>query len=309
MPDARQQPIEAGGVGPAWIPPSFSSRVRVSVAARTHPGRVRPSNEDAYLVCRTGRFLERMLSNLPESMLVPRLEEAAYMMLVADGMGGAAGGEVASREALATTIRLMLNAPKWTLHLDDPATRQAEIEEMWGRAEGYLAAIHTAIKQHAAADASLSGMGTTLTGAYSVGADLFVLHVGDSRAYLCRDGKVARITQDHTLAQTFADMGVVPPEEVATHRLRHVLTQAVGASNDQIAADLHQLKLVDRDRLVLCTDGLTNMISEEQIAELLAAHDSDDEACGALVDAALANGGSDNVTVVVASYSIPVVSR
>ena len=233
MPDLREGELPAGVPGashrlemPVPVPPS--RLVRVDLGALTHVGKVRENNEDAYLVCRAGRYLERLTSNLPESLLSSRFDEAGYLMLVADGMGGMAGGEVASHTALATTVQMILSSPKWALKLDDPATRVSEIREMWARARVYLSAVHETIRRQAAANPKLAGMGTTLTGAYSVGADLFVLHVGDSRAYLFHEGRVQKITRDHTLAQSYADLGIIQENDPAAHQLRNVLTQAVG---------------------------------------------------------------------------------
>lgn len=278
------------------------SRIRIDTAARTHIGKVRETNEDGYVVCRAGRYLERVTSSLPESVLAPRSEDTGAIMMVADGMGGMAAGEVASHTALATMIKLILNAPRWALAFDDPATRVAEIEEVWQRAREFLAKVHDAVRQQAAADPSLAGMGTTLTAAYSVGTDLFVVHVGDSCAYLCRNGRVEKITRDHTLAQSYVDLGILEEGDEKARRLRHVLTQAVGGPDEQVHADLHGLAVAPGDRLLLCTDGLTNHIEIDEIAEVLCSSRSSQEACDRLVDLALDYGGLDNVTAIVASY-------
>ncbi|HKQ59169.1 MAG TPA: protein phosphatase 2C domain-containing protein [Candidatus Eisenbacteria bacterium] len=280
-----------------------ASRVRVEVAGLTDIGRARDTNEDAYLVCRIGRFLERMSSNVPES-LVPRVETSGYVMIVADGMGGHAAGEVASHTAIAATLKLILDTPKWSLKLDDPATREREIGEIWERAREFLAAIHAAVQERAATDQALEGMGTTLTIAYSVGADLFVVHVGDSRAYLFRDGEVRKITRDHTLAQQYVDMGLVKPEEADSGPFSHVLTRAVGGNQERPEADLEAVQLAHGDRLLLCTDGLSNSISEIEMAAVLASGVPAADACRALIDRALAASGSDNITAVVADYTI-----
>src|SRR5687767_1099394 len=203
-------------------------RMKVEVAARSDRGKKRENNEDTYLVFRTGRFVERIQSNIPESELSSHYEDGGYLLAVADGMGGTRAGEVASREALLEGFRLVLRAPRWLLSLDDPATRDGEIEAFFERVQGYLAGMHAALLRQMAADPSKKGMGTTYTAAYSVGFDLFVVHIGDSRAYLLHDGSLKQITRDHTLAQRLADQGAIPQEEVATHPQRHVLTRVVG---------------------------------------------------------------------------------
>jgi serine/threonine protein phosphatase PrpC len=148
-------------------------------------------------------------------------------------------------------------------------------------------------------------MGTTLTVACSVGADLVLYYVGDSRAYLFRQGKLHRLTRDHTLAQHLADEGCIAQEEIATHRSRHVLTRALGQSGGEVEAELQHLRLANGDRLLLCTDGMTDMVPDARIAEVLCGLDRSHEACRALIDLALAAGGRDNVTVVLARYAIP----
>jgi protein phosphatase len=279
------------------------TRLRVDVSAATHIGKRRENNEDSYLVVRIGRYLERLCSSLPESDLPPRSEESGIIMVVADGMGGMAAGEVASQTALAKVVQLILRDPRWSLRFADVETREAEIQELWDKARVFLAAIHALVREQAAADPRLAGMGTTLTGVYSLGSDLFVTHVGDSRAYLCRDGAVAKITRDHTMAQNFVDMGVMKEDEARSHRMSHVLTQALGGTGDEIQGDLHALEVKAGDRVLLCTDGLTNLMDPEEIAEILTQATTSKQACDRLVELALDYGGLDNITAIVASYT------
>ena len=141
-------------------------------------------------------------------------------------------------------------------------------------------------------------MGTTMTGAYSIGDDLFVIHVGDSRAYLYRDGVLRRLTRDHTHAQMLADAGIIQPDAVATHRLRHVLTNALGGEESKGEAEIHHMRLFDGGQILLCSDGLHDIVDDETMAEILKTQRGASSTCRSLVDAALANGGKDNVTVV-----------
>lgn len=284
--------------------PATPHAVRVEIAALSDRGRVRERNEDAYVVFRMGRYLERMSSNVPESELPSRYETAGHLMIVADGLGGHEGGDVASRTALVTAMELILRSPRWALRLDDPATREAEIRQMFERSKGYFAAVHAMIRDRASRDPRLAGMGTTLTGAYTVGDDLFLQHVGDSKAFLFREGRMRKITHDHTVAQEYADLGVIPQEAVARHQMHHVLTRAVGGPEAELHADMHHVGVLDGDRLLLCSDGLTDMAEEDEIAQVLAAHPTSEEACHALVDLALECGGRDNVTVIVAGYAV-----
>lgn len=279
-------------------------RVTADIAALTHQGLVRPTNEDSYCVFRLGRFLERVTSNIPESDLPTRIENSGHLMIVADGMGGHQAGEVASRSALVNSIQMILRSPRWALHLEDPATREQEIRELLTRSRGYLAAVHAALREQADRDQKLEGMGTTLTGAYTIGADAFLLHVGDSKVYLLRGGEFRKITHDHTVAQQYADLGVIPQEEVAGHRANHMLTRAIGGPMETLKGDMHHLRIQDGDRFLLCSDGLTDMASEADLATVLKARATPAEACQGLVDLALAGGGRDNVTAIVANYRV-----
>jgi serine/threonine protein phosphatase PrpC len=282
--------------------PAQAGRVRLEIAALTDRGLVRENNEDAFLVYRAGRFLERVMSSVPEGVLPSHHDPSAHLLIVADGLGGHEAGDVASRSALVTTLKLILEQPRWALSLDDPATREAEIRALLARARGYLAGVHAALRKQAEEDASLAGMGTTLTGAFSIGSDLFVLHVGDSKAYLLHGGELQKITHDHTVAQQYADLGVIPQEEVATHRMHHVLTRALGGPGDDLEGDIHQLTVVPGDRLLLCSDGLTDMADDAEIRAVLEKHPASEAACRALIGLALERGGRDNVTAIVTRF-------
>jgi len=237
--------------------------IRVEISARTDRGLRRETNEDAYLVFRTGRFLQRVQSNIEEGELESRYDVAGHIMAVADGMGGAAAGEVASREALLEAFRLILRSPKWLLTLDDPLTRSSEIQSFFERVRGYIAGMHDALLRHASQNPHAAGMGTTLTLVYSLGLDLFVAHVGDSRAYLYRDGVLHHITRDHTVAQHLADSGTISQEEVDEHPERHILTSVVGGHGGALQGDMHHVPLQVGDAVVVCTDGLSGQAKDE----------------------------------------------
>jgi serine/threonine protein phosphatase PrpC len=277
----------------------------IEIAARTDRGKQRETNEDAYLVFRTGRFLERIQSSIASEELASHYDQGGYIMAVADGMGGVAGGEVASRQALVEAFRLILRSPKWLLSLDDPETRNSEIRSFFERTKIYLAGVHAALLRHASADPRVQGMGTTLTVAYSVGFDLFVVHVGDSRVYLYREGGVHRVTRDHTVAQTLADTGAISQGDVATHPSRHVLTQVLGGQGGWLHGDTTHLRLQSGDVVVLCTDGLTAVAGNDDLARILGSTPSCEAACESLVGLTLERGAPDNVTVIVAGYTDP----
>jgi protein phosphatase len=113
-----------------------------------------------------------------------------------------------------------------------------------------------------------------------------------------------KLTHDHTVAQEYADLGVISQQEVATHRMQHVLTRAIGGPSEKLEGDLHHVQVDHGDRLLLCSDGLTDMASDEEIAGVLASHPESEPACRALVDLALERGGRDNITVIVAGYRV-----
>jgi len=277
-----------------------SSLVEVELAGRSDPGKVRANNEDHFLIARFERTMKTLGTNLPAGEVEARYSESAYGMLVADGVGGAAGGEVASRTAIRTLVELVLDTPDWTMPFDEPLA-----ERVLQRMEGRFQRIREVLVERARAEPSLRGMGTTLTLAASLGPELLTAHVGDSRAYLFHKGRLQALTHDQTLAQSLADAGAIPQEDVAHHPARHVLTSALASRGAFARVDLRRLRLEDGDRLLLCSDGLTEMVPEKEIARVLAAGASCDETCGRLVDLALAAGGKDNVTVVLAAYGIP----
>ena len=292
-------------VDPLQPPRPFSSLVAIDFGAITHAGKVRTNNEDAYIIYRTGRYWEKVKTSLEAGDLPDRSDELGYGMAIADGMGGAAGGEVASNMALRVLVSLILNAARWGLKLDNPDTRETELKDVKDRAETYFQGVDQALLEHAEAYPRLKGMGTTLTGAYSFGDDLFILHIGDTRAYLFRQGTLRRLTRDQTMAQALVDAGAISAEDVSTHRLRHTLTSCLGGEKGQIQMEIKHMRLMDGDRLLLCSDGLTDMVSEPEIAEAIRATIGSGEACQTLVNLALQKGGKDNVTAVMARYSIP----
>ena len=276
----------------------YSSPLLIDAAGLSHRGVVRADNQDHYLVARVGRSLDTLITSLPDGELPDRFDETGCVMMVADGMGGAAAGEVASRMAISTLVNIFLDIPDWIMKLDDESA-----EELMRRAVGYYRKIDQALARRVEAEPELSGMGTTMTVAYSVGRELFVTHAGDSRAYLFRSGRLQQITRDHTHVQMMVDAGTLSHEEAGTHRLRHVLTNVLGGNTEFGDADIDRLGLAAHDRLLLCTDGLTEVVSNAEIAEILGRMKSPEVACRSLVDLALERGGPDNVTVVTARFA------
>jgi protein phosphatase len=279
-------------------PAGASSLVEVDLAALSHPGKVRRNNEDHFMAARFDRSMRTLLTNLPEAEVPRAYAETAYGMLVADGVGGAAGGEVASRTAIHALVDLVIETPDWIMQLDEPLAR-----EVLQRMERRFQRVREVLIERATADPSLRGMATTMTVACSLGPELLTAHVGDSRAYVFRrGGRLERLTRDQTMAQSLADAGAISQEEVAKHPSRHVLTSALATRGAFVQVELKRSRLEDGDQLLLCSDGLTEMIADEAIARVLAAPGPSAEACQRLVDLALEAGGKDNVTVVLARY-------
>jgi protein phosphatase len=272
----------------------------VDFGGLSHVGLVRSNNEDHFLVARIDRTLRTLITNLPPGSVPDESVDSIYGMFVADGLGGHAAGEVASRTAIATLIDLVLATPDTITRLDDHFSR-----EVLRRFERRFRRIAEVLAEQARSEPRLDGMGTTMTAACTAGADLVIAHIGDSRAYLMRQGRLVRLTRDHTVAQLLADTGRITAAEVETHPLRHTLTGVLGTRGGPTDVDLSTHPLVDGDQILLCTDGLTEMVPERSIAELMEQpSQSAAETCARLVQAALDRGGKDNVTTIVGRYRI-----
>ena len=287
--------LKKGSVTPA------SPQVKVEIAGATHVGKVRKNNEDHYLALRVQRSLETLCTNLDEDTLDERFEEVGYGLLVADGMGGMAAGEVASRLALCKLIELVVNTPDWVMRFNQRADETIVLQRITQR----FRQVNEALRDEADQNSSMAGMGTTLTVALSFGATLLIGHIGDSRAYVMRGDKLHQMTSDDTLDQALINAGLAEPDTDAAKAVRHVLTAALGAATDRPDPQVVSFKLSHGDQVLLCTDGLTEMVSSEAIASALSKAESSQDACQSLIDLALEGGGKDNVTVLLARYHFP----
>jgi protein phosphatase len=238
----------------------------LEVAAQTDRGKERADNEDAYLVVPAG---------------------PALALGVCDGMGGSAGGAIASRGAArAITACLRAKAP-----LSTDSVARALVDALGEASRQVYGA--------ALADRALEGMGTTATLAAAAFGCLVVAQVGDSRAYVLREGRLVQVTRDQTLAQMLVEKGQLLPEEVASYPFAHVILQAVG-THPHVDVDLRAIPLRRGDVILVCSDGLHGPVPEADIARILQQAPSLDLACEELVRHANANGGPDNVTCVLA---------
>jgi serine/threonine protein phosphatase PrpC len=215
-------------------------------------------------------------------------EDSAYagphLQAIADGMGGHAAGEVASAVAIGTIAEL----DSGTAGVDRPAA----LSEAVARAR-------TALREISLSEPSTTGMGTTLTALLWSGEEVTLGHIGDSRAYLLRDGSLRQISHDHTLVQSLVDEGRLTPEAAASHPQRSLVMRALQGSVDA-EPDLETLKAEVGDRFLLCSDGLTDVVSDETIGRTLIEMSDPDEAVDHLVDLAIRSGGPDNITVILA---------
>jgi serine/threonine protein phosphatase PrpC len=204
----------------------------------------------------------------------------APVFVVADGMGGAQAGEVASRIAVEA----------FADGLPDSGTPEERLARRVLEANHRIYEVSIAESEHA-------GMGTTLTAAYLVNSELAIAHVGDSRAYLFRDGKLQRLTQDHSLVDELVRRGKLTEEQAAEHPQRSIITRALGPE-PTVEVDTWTYPVKAGDVLLLCSDGLTSMVPEDRVQEILAANRDLDAAAQALIDDANEAGGRDNITVV-----------
>jgi protein phosphatase len=278
----------------------LSAVVKVDFGAHSQAGAGRPRNEDHFIILTFGRHQEVLASTLAAADLPPRFEEHGYAMVVGDGAGQEGAGGLASRIAVSMLAHLMIHHGNWNLRVD-----AGTAESIIRRAEWFYQRAALEVDRYSRAEATLSGMRTTLTAAFSAGSDLFYAHVGHSRAYLYRDGELTQMTRDHTVEQRLAQSpGPVPLPPGATD-LGKILTDAIGAGSGPPAVDVERLSLCDGDLVLLCTDGLTNALDDDHIAEVLMLPRAPKEQCERLVDLAVHHGSTDDITALVARYRIP----
>jgi serine/threonine protein phosphatase PrpC len=294
------------GVTPYFEPndfPPLSATVQTAFGAHSRPGGNGAVNSDHYAVLRLGRNQETLLTSLPDDVIAKRFDEYGYAMIVADGVGATDGAERASHLAIATLVYLIRHFAKWNLRVDDGLA-----VEIMARAERFYRHIDSTISYEQQRGA-LPTAQTTLTATYGSGRDLFFVHVGHSRAYLLRGGQLMRLTRDHTLGRngrSAVPLGPMIDINTTARDLRHILTDTMGMSGPiGPGIDLERLQLDDGDRVLVCTNGLTDAIEESKIAEILAADTLPDATATALVDLAIDSGGEDDATALVGHYRIP----
>ena len=247
--------------------------MHVTGVGLTHVGRQRQHNEDTFLV-----------------------EDQARLFLVADGMGGHAAGEIASRIAVDSITEFILHTKE-----DDGTWPHAYDEHFKRSTNRLMAAVrlaNTRVLEAMRKDARLRGMGTTVVACLADDTTMSIAHVGDSRAYLIRENKLSRITNDHSWVFEQVQAGMLTEAEAEKHPLRNVITRALGGAL-QVTPDASEIEIRPGDVYLLCSDGLTGMVPEEEILRMVNEHHDDiDKACQQLIDAANERGGLDNVTAI-----------
>ena len=247
--------------------------MQIEAFGLTHVGRQRQHNEDALLVAQDAR-----------------------LFLVADGMGGHAAGEIASRIAVDSITEFIVHTK------EDDGTWPHAYDEHFRRATNRLMAAlrlaNTRVLEAMRKDARLRGMGTTVVACMSDGETMSVAHVGDSRAYLVREGKLSRLTNDHSWVFEQVQAGMLTEAEAEKHPLRNVITRALGGALS-VTPDAAEVVSQPGDVYLLCSDGLTGMVPEDEILRLVSENAANLEiACQQLIDVANQRGGLDNITAV-----------
>lgn len=243
----------------------------MEIGVKTDVGRIRDNNQDSYYIS----------------------PERDYpLFIIADGMGGHKAGEIASKMA----IDIISNNLK-----DGLTDRIVEDKDIKDKIENSIYEANDKIYKKSMKDEKFSGMGTTVTLAYAINKKIFIGHAGDSRAYLLKDGMLSQITADHSLVEELIKNGSITKEEAKRHPQRNIITRAVGTSNN-IKADLVVELQHEDDILLLCTDGLTNMLDDDEIKNSLLINEDIQKACEELVKLANDKGGFDNITVLAVKF-------
>jgi serine/threonine protein phosphatase PrpC len=287
-----------------WARPEFppaSTYVQATFGAKSRRGQHRAINEDHYCVIELGRHQETLLTSLTAGEIEPRFEEFGHAILVADGAGPYGSGETVSRLAISTLNHLMLQFGKWNLRIDDQVA-----QEIMQRAERFYRQLNTAIEEgnrNAGPRAQ-----TTLTAIFGSGRDLFFAHVGHSRAYLYRDHLLMRLTRDHTVTSGARPMTMAPLVDVSASAvdLTHIITNSLGAfGTGTPLIDIERFRILDGDRVLVCSNGLTDAIHGDFIATVMSSSLTAEEQAGRLIAAAEEADARDDATAVVAHYAIP----
>lgn len=248
---------------------------RILHSGLTDTGRVRAGNEDAWAA-----------------------DPAQGLYIVADGMGGHNAGEIAAQLVVDSLPKLVRR------RVGGDGASPRKTQAVARRLRSAVARLNRDVYEHSMSDPGLRGMGATVVLALVRGGEAVVVHMGDSRAYLQRDGKLKLLTRDHSVVQELIDTGEITEAEAATHPERNRITASIGMPGDA-APDSRRVPLRKGDKLLLCSDGLANMVADPEIGQILGRRQCTEMVCQDLVDAANAAGGHDNITAVVVEVREP----
>ena len=264
----------------------------IDVYGVTDTGRTRKNNQDHFLICSLHRQVKILGTSLPPDGAWPNQERMAFLAMVADGVGGSAQGEEASRVAVERIMDYVTRSMKcyYTADASDDATFSGALEEAAMQAHAHIAEL-------AREDPDRRGMATTLTVFMGVWPRAYILQVGDSRCYVLRKGELIQISRDQTMAQELVDQGVLNRTEAPRTRWAHVLSSSIGGG--QTAPVVTRFDSAYGNVLLLCSDGLTKHVSDERIRERLRTMTSAKQTCEALLKDAMDDGGTDNITIIV----------
>ncbi|MBI1966622.1 MAG: Stp1/IreP family PP2C-type Ser/Thr phosphatase [Gemmatimonadetes bacterium] len=269
----------------------FASKkpIKVQVFGKTDLGKTREHNEDRFLVA----DLTRQDASLQASVREHEIGERGSLFVVADGMGGAAAGELASEMATDTIYTHLVKM--WGVD------REATAQKFAYRLKEAVEVANTHIHTYAKAHPEVRGMGTTTTAVGALGENLYISQVGDSRAYLIRKGEAVQLTKDQSLMQRLVEAGELTEEEAAQSERRNIILQALGPDS-KVKVDLTHQEIRRGDVLVLCSDGLSGQVKKEEIAEIAGKASDLVAACDKLIGIANERGGPDNITVIVVRF-------
>ena len=292
---SARPPQEADAQAGASVPAGYLARPddsQLDLFGLTHPGKVRAQNQDHFLVCTIHPQVVVHGTSLPNLDNLPlRGQRLATLMLVADGVGGQAGGDEASRVATEAVTEYVASTLR-CYH----AARGVHDEEFLEALRAAAFKAHEAVSLEAATHGE-ARMATTLTLGMVVWPWLYVVQVGDSRAYCCPDRTLLQVTRDQTMAQDLVDQGILPAERMASSPYSHVLSSAIGGS--AATPVVSRIDISGPTRLVLlCSDGLTKHVSNREIEQHILSMESSEQLCRTLLDLALERGGADNITIV-----------
>lgn len=277
---------------------------KITSAGRTDIGKKRDSNQDQYLIADLNKsmLVQSTSLNLDAQSRLYGMSHGKLFM-VADGMGGHQGGNRASTLAIDLLINQLLNSMHWFFQMDKNQEEReagfiADLKKMLQKA-------HEAIEKESSADAGTKGMGTTLTMAYVIWPWMYVVHAGDSRCYLLRQGELKQLTHDHTVSNQLIEKGGMTPAEADKSPWSNVLYNALGAGASAVDAEVHKVPLQPDDRIMLCSDGLYRYLQDDEIQDILLSELEPAEVCRSFIELANFRGGADNITTIVARLEQP----